>query len=65
MTPVPPTPEPEDLQGSERSRTQSSGRTWSKPQVRRVMLTGTGGSPDSLPGNNEAGDVGFDYRLVS
>ena len=63
MTYVPPASEPRDPQDSERSRAQSSGRTWSKPQVRRVMLTGTSGTPDQLPGNEE--DTDFGYRLRS
>ena len=55
--------EPGDPQDSERSRTQSSGRTWSKPQVRRVMLTGTSGGTDSTPGTEE--DTGLGYRMRS
>ena len=65
MTHVPPTSEPEDLQSSEHSPTQSSEQTWSKPQVRRVMLTGTGGDPDSLPGTREWGGFGGTYRPSS
>ena len=60
---LPPESEPGDPQDSERSRAQSSGRTWSKPQVRRVMLTGTRGTADSTPGSLE--DTGLGYRLAS
>ena len=65
MQHVPPTSESEDLQGSEHSPTQSSGRTWSKPQVRRVILTDTGGEPDRPQGTQEAGNVGEGYRPMS
>ena len=63
MTHAPPASEPEDPQRSERSRAQSSGRTWSKPQVRRVMLTGTSGTPDQTPGTEE--DSGLGYMFSS
>ena len=38
---LPPAPESEDP--------QSSRRTWSKPRVRRVILTDTGGNPQGVP----------------
>ena len=57
--------DPGDPQDSERSRTQSSRRTWSKPQVRRVMLADTSGADYVPVGESENGDLPNAYRPPS